>query len=113
VGNTYTASVYMNLVCLVALKAHELPGKRIFVYSFGSGALATAFQITARVPTSSSSRYTLQVRPPPPPLSFPDDLPPSSLSFSNHLPHPSSPPLLTKSPLCPPPLPLISESPTR
>lgn len=57
VGNTYTASVYMNLVCLVAQKAHELAGKRIFVYSFGSGALATAFQITARVP--SSSRYTL------------------------------------------------------
>lgn len=61
VGNTYTASVYMNLVCLIAQKAEALVGKRILVYSFGSGALATIFQITGRQPSSSvnASRFTL------------------------------------------------------
>jgi len=61
VGNTYTASVYMNLVCLIAQKAQELVGKRMLVYSFGSGALATMFQITGRQPSSSvnSGRFTL------------------------------------------------------
>eukprot|EP00624_Nannochloropsis_granulata_P007034 evm.model.NODE_5962_length_8616_cov_28.606546.2 len=61
VGNTYTASVYMNVVCLIALKAQELVGKRMLVYSFGSGALATMFQITGRQPSSSvnSGRFTL------------------------------------------------------
>jgi hypothetical protein len=58
VGNTYTASVYMNLVCLISQKGEDLVGKRVMVYSFGSGALATIFQITARRPTSA--RFTLQ-----------------------------------------------------
>ncbi len=61
VGNTYTASVYMNLVCLIAQKSSELLGKRVLVYSFGSGALATMLQITARKPsTPAGARFSLE-----------------------------------------------------
>lgn len=61
VGNTYTASVYMNLVCLIAQKSSELLGKRVLVYSFGSGALATMFQLTARTPsTPAGAKFTLE-----------------------------------------------------
>lgn len=48
----------MNLVCLIAQKANELAGKRVLVYSFGSGALATMFQITGRKPTTH--KFTLE-----------------------------------------------------
>lgn len=51
----------MNLVCLIAQKSSELLGKRVLVYSFGSGALATMFQITARKPsTPAGARFTLE-----------------------------------------------------
>jgi 3-hydroxy-3-methylglutaryl-CoA-synthase len=48
IGNTYTASVFMNLVCLVCSRAADLPGKRALVFSYGSGALATMYQVRFR-----------------------------------------------------------------
>jgi len=60
VGNCYTAALYMNLLSLVCNKAAELEGKRILMYSYGSGAIATAFTILARAPTGErTSAFTL------------------------------------------------------
>lgn len=51
----------MNLVCLIAQKAAELEGKRVLLYSFGSGALATMLQLSARKPsTPVGARFTLE-----------------------------------------------------
>lgn len=68
VGNCYTAAVYMNLLALVSNKAAELAREapKILMFSYGSGAVATAFVIQARQPTAhnclepSSSPFTLQ-----------------------------------------------------
>ena len=48
VGNCYTAAVYMNLLSLVSNLGAELEGKRVLVFSYGSGAVATAFGLQAR-----------------------------------------------------------------
>lgn len=48
IGNTYTASVYMNLANLAFAVGHDLIGKRVVLFSYGSGALASMFSIIAR-----------------------------------------------------------------
>ena len=55
VGNCYTAAVYMNLLSLVSNLGDELDGKRTLLFSYGSGAVATAFTIHARAPTGHNS----------------------------------------------------------
>lgn len=45
IGNTYTASVYMNLAHLVSSYGPLLLGKKIVLFSYGSGALASMFSI--------------------------------------------------------------------
>ena len=55
VGNCYTAALYMNLLSLVSNRAHSLPGKRVLMFSYGSGAVATAFTINCRAPTAHNS----------------------------------------------------------
>eukprot|EP00316_Scyphosphaera_apsteinii_P011947 CAMPEP_0119305214 /NCGR_PEP_ID=MMETSP1333-20130426/6262_1 /TAXON_ID=418940 /ORGANISM="Scyphosphaera apsteinii, Strain RCC1455" /LENGTH=416 /DNA_ID=CAMNT_0007308247 /DNA_START=27 /DNA_END=1274 /DNA_ORIENTATION=- len=54
IGNSYTAAVYMNLLSLVCNVSSGLEGKRIMMFSYGSGAVATAFTIMARTPTNGS-----------------------------------------------------------
>lgn len=41
IGNTYTASVFANLVSLVQKEHATLPGRNVGVFSYGSGAIAT------------------------------------------------------------------------
>jgi hydroxymethylglutaryl-CoA synthase len=59
IGNTYTASVYMNLACLVSSLGEKLVGQNVVLFSYGSGALATMLDV---VPCSSSdSRFSLAI----------------------------------------------------
>ena len=61
IGNTYTASVFMNLACLISTEGAKLSGKSISLFSYGSGAMASMFSI---VPTefgsASSSAFSLK-----------------------------------------------------
>ena len=41
IGNTYTASVFANLLSLIQAKHTTLPGRNVGVFSYGSGAIAT------------------------------------------------------------------------
>jgi len=60
-GNTYTASVYLNLAYLVSSLGSQLVGKNIVLYSYGSGALASMFRITAVAAQSSDdARFSLE-----------------------------------------------------
>jgi hydroxymethylglutaryl-CoA synthase len=45
-GNMYTGSVYAGLLSLVAEKRAELAGKRLMMFSYGSGLAASMFSIT-------------------------------------------------------------------
>eukprot|EP01028_Stygiella_incarcerata_P008487 TRINITY_DN36_c0_g1_i2.p1 TRINITY_DN36_c0_g1~~TRINITY_DN36_c0_g1_i2.p1 ORF type:complete len:492 (+),score=132.27 TRINITY_DN36_c0_g1_i2:121-1476(+) len=47
-GNTYTASVYTGLASLLFNKGTELLGKRIFIFSYGSGLCSSLFGIKVR-----------------------------------------------------------------
>ncbi|RYH28733.1 hydroxymethylglutaryl-CoA synthase, partial [archaeon] len=58
IGNTYTASVYMNLAHLVSNLGNQLIGKKTMLFSYGSGALASIFSLVFRQP-SPSTPFTL------------------------------------------------------
>lgn len=45
IGNTYTASLYMNLADLVAQQGEQLAGRSVVMFSYGSGALASMFKL--------------------------------------------------------------------
>lgn len=49
VGNCYTASVFAGLVSIVAAKGDSLEGARVFMFSYGSGFIATAYRLDATV----------------------------------------------------------------
>ncbi|KAJ1636891.1 hydroxymethylglutaryl-CoA synthase [Pavlovales sp. CCMP2436] len=53
IGNSYTGALWMNLVSLVSNVRADLVGKNVFMFSYGSGSLATAFSIMARVPSAA------------------------------------------------------------
>jgi len=60
IGNTYTASVFMGLASLVDRAGGNgdlSPGKKITVFSYGSGALATMYMLHVR--TTNQSRFTI------------------------------------------------------
>lgn len=59
VGNTYTASVYMNLADLLSNQGADIEGKSILIFSYGSGSMASLFEINARVP-STQNLFTLE-----------------------------------------------------
>lgn len=48
IGNTYTASVYMNLANLISDIGDNLVGKSLLLFSYGSGSLATMLSIVPR-----------------------------------------------------------------
>jgi hypothetical protein len=48
IGNTYTASVWMNLANLVSTLGNGLLNKEIVLFSYGSGALASMLQVIPR-----------------------------------------------------------------
>ena len=45
IGNSYTASSFVNLMCLIEQQREQLEGKSIGVFSYGSGALATLYTL--------------------------------------------------------------------
>jgi len=47
-GNCYTASLYAGLLSLIDSKGDQLVGKRIVLFSYGSGMAATMFSVTVR-----------------------------------------------------------------
>ncbi|KAF1315533.1 Hydroxymethylglutaryl-coa synthase, partial [Globisporangium splendens] len=53
VGNCYTGAVYINLATLVNAVSTQLVDKKILLFSYGSGSIASMFSIRGRVPTSS------------------------------------------------------------
>ena len=60
VGNTYTAAVYLNLANLISLHGLNLIDKKITLFSYGSGAMASMLQIIPRHTTSPSSPFNLE-----------------------------------------------------
>jgi hydroxymethylglutaryl-CoA synthase len=52
IGNTYTASVYLNLAWLVSQQGASLAGKNMVLFSYGSGALATMFSLRPNATTT-------------------------------------------------------------
>jgi hydroxymethylglutaryl-CoA synthase len=61
VGNTYTASVYMNLANLISSEGSALSGKKISLFSYGSGAMASMLSIVpSTAGTGSNSVFTLR-----------------------------------------------------
>jgi len=58
IGNTYTASVWLNLACLVAAQGRALDGKAVTLFSYGSGALASMLEIVPTA-TPAGSPFTL------------------------------------------------------
>lgn len=57
IGNTYTASVYMNLANLVSDKGEDLTDKSVTLFSYGSGALASMFEVR---PTKKDVQFSLK-----------------------------------------------------
>ncbi|OJD28709.1 hydroxymethylglutaryl-synthase [Diplodia corticola] len=56
-GNTYTASVYGSLVSLIAnLGSEKLQGKRVGLFSYGSGLASSLFSLTVRGDISDMAR---------------------------------------------------------
>ena len=51
VGNTYTAAVYLNLANMVSSFGSSLEGQSVTLFSYGSGTMASMFEIRPRQPT--------------------------------------------------------------
>jgi hydroxymethylglutaryl-CoA synthase len=49
IGNTYTASVFFGIASLIHRQCEQLASKRMVVFSYGSGALATMYQLKVYV----------------------------------------------------------------
>lgn len=67
IGNCYTASLYSSLAALIYQQRNQLVGKRILLYSFGSGFAASMFALRVVFPLDSifeklSLRETLRAR---------------------------------------------------
>eukprot|EP01038_Epipyxis_sp_PR26KG_P004042 gene4042-5784_t len=60
IGNTYTASVYMNLANLISTLGSSLIGKSVVLFSYGSGALASMLQIYPNN-ESNNTRFSLEL----------------------------------------------------
>lgn len=60
VGNCYTASVFTCLLSLIASKGPELLDKRVGMFSFGSGSIASLYSFVGRDTRSASHGFSLQ-----------------------------------------------------
>lgn len=58
-GNCYTAALYMNLLSLVSHVGAALEGKRLLLFSYGSGAVATAFCVHARAQAGTEGGFSV------------------------------------------------------
>lgn len=59
IGNTYTASVYLNLCWLVSEQGASLAGKNVVLFSYGSGAIATMLSLQPRGITTHGGKFSL------------------------------------------------------
>jgi hydroxymethylglutaryl-CoA synthase len=60
IGNTYTASVWMNLANLVSALGSKLDGKDVVLFSYGSGALASMLSIKPSI-SCGNQRFNLDL----------------------------------------------------
>lgn len=58
IGNSYTGAVFANLLSLMCNTGAELEGKRVGVFSYGSGAIAHMFGLDARRPMEGTQHAT-------------------------------------------------------
>ncbi|KAG2501631.1 hypothetical protein HYH03_000136 [Edaphochlamys debaryana] len=56
VGNSYTASLWQGLASLVWRRGPALGGRRLLLYSYGSGTLASLFSLVGRAGSGTSGR---------------------------------------------------------
>jgi len=59
IGNCYTGSVFSSLLSVVCLQGDALVGKRIMMFSYGSGSVATLYSLVGRVPSDPTSPFSL------------------------------------------------------
>lgn len=59
IGNCYTGSVFSSLLSVVCKEGDSLVGKRIMMFSYGSGSVATLYSFIGRVPSDTTSPYSL------------------------------------------------------
>ena len=62
IGNSYTGAIFANLLSLTCNKGAGLEGKRVGVFSYGSGAIAHMFGLNGRVPTAADDAAAQQGR---------------------------------------------------
>jgi hydroxymethylglutaryl-CoA synthase len=58
IGNTYTASLYAGLLSLVATQGAALAGRRVLMFSYGSGLASSLFSLVA--PDDDATRAALE-----------------------------------------------------
>ena len=56
-GNCYTASVFGNMLAILCNQDESLIGKRIFMFSYGSGSVSSIYSFMGR---TSTSQFSLQ-----------------------------------------------------
>jgi len=61
IGNTYTAAVFANLLCLVSNKGKGLVNKNTAVFSYGSGAIASMYGVDGVDTTAAGYLDTLHM----------------------------------------------------
>jgi hydroxymethylglutaryl-CoA synthase len=54
IGNTYTGSLWMGVAGLVEARGASLVGRRLLLFSYGAGAMASMLGLVGRAPSSSS-----------------------------------------------------------
>ena len=59
IGNCYTGSVYAALLSLICEQGADLNGKRVMLFSYGSGSVASIFSVVGRT-QSSGDRFSLE-----------------------------------------------------
>jgi len=60
IGNCYTASVYSSLLSLVCERGAELTGKRVMLFSYGSGSIASMFSFIGRQQSKTNGTFSLE-----------------------------------------------------
>lgn len=61
VGNCYSGSVFSSLLSIICEKGSDLVGKRICMFSYGSGSAASLYSLIGKVPDpSKNSKFTLE-----------------------------------------------------
>ena len=57
VGNCYSGSVFSSLLSIVCSEGNALVGKRICMFSYGSGSAASLYSLIGKVPTADDGTH--------------------------------------------------------